>query len=62
METAIEPERVQVAINPQKRLLINVAGVFRGAQQVHGQAKHTLVVRAHQLLEGFLVAALRRPN
>ena len=62
MEAAIEPKRMQVAINPQKRLLINVAGVLRRAQQVHGQTEHTLVIRAHQLLKGILVAALRRPN
>ena len=36
----------------EKRLLIDVARLVRRAQQVHRDAQHTLVVRAHQPLEG----------
>ena len=53
---------VEVAVHPQKRLLVHVAGVLRRAQQVHGEPEHTLVVGAHQLLERVLVAALGRAN
>ena len=62
MKAAIETERVQVPVNPEKRLLIDVPGVLRRAEQIHGQPEHTLVVGADQLLESVLVAALCRPN
>ena len=62
METAIEAEGVEVAVDPQKGLLIHVARIFRRPQQIHREPEHTLIVRAHQLLKGILVAALRRPN
>ena len=62
MKAAIEAERVQVAIDPQKRFLVDIARVFRRTQQVHGQPEHTLVVSADQLLKSVLVAALGGPN
>jgi hypothetical protein len=62
METAVEPERMQVPVHPQKRLLIHVSRIFRRSQQIHGEPEHTLVVCAHQLLKGILVAALGSPN
>jgi hypothetical protein len=62
MEATIEPEGVQIPINPEKRLLVNVARILRRAEEVHGQPEHTLVVRANQLLESVLVAGLGRPN
>ena len=62
MKTAIEPERMQVPVDPRKRLLVHVARIFRRPQQVHRQPEHTLVVRADQLLKSVLVAALGRPN
>ena len=62
METAIEPECVQVPIDPEKRLLVNVARILRRAEEVYGQSEHTLVVCADQLLESVLVAGLGRPD
>jgi hypothetical protein len=62
MKAAIEPERIEVPVDPQERFLVDIARIFRGPQQVHGEPKHTLVVSADQLLEGVLVAALGRPN
>jgi hypothetical protein len=62
METAIEAERMEVPIDAQKGFLIYVSGIFRRTQQIHSEPEHTLVVCAHQLLKGVLVAALRRPN
>ena len=62
MEAAIEPEGVQIPIDPEKRLLVYVARILRRAEEVHGQSEHTLVVRANQLLESVLVAGLSRPN
>ena len=62
MKTAVEPKRMQVPIDPEKRFLVHIPRVFRRPQQIHGQPEHTLVVRADQLLESVLVAALGRPN
>ena len=50
------------AKHAQESLLKDVTCVFLGAQQVHGEPEHTLVVRADQLLEGVLIAALDCPN
>src|ERR1035438_7046307 len=41
MEAAIEPKRVQVAIDPEERFLVDVARVLRRAKEVHGQPEHT---------------------
>jgi hypothetical protein len=62
MEGAIEPERVQVAIDPEKRFLVDIARVLRRAEKVHGQSEHTLVVGANQQPESVLVAGLGRPD
>jgi hypothetical protein len=62
MEGTIEPEGVQVAIDPEERFLVDVARVLRRAEEVHGQSEDTLVVGANQLLESVLVAALGRPD
>jgi hypothetical protein len=53
---------MNVPVDPQKSFLIDVAGVLGGTQQVHGEAKHTLVVSPDQLLEGVLVTVLDRAN
>ena len=52
----------EVAVHPQKRLLVDIPGVFGRPQQVQGELEHTPVVGAHQFLEGVLVAALRFPD
>jgi hypothetical protein len=62
VKAAIEPERIEIPVDPQKRLLVNIPSIFRGPQQIHGEPEHTLVVSADQLLEGILVAALGGPN
>src|SRR5579864_6093215 len=62
MEAAIEPEGMDVAVDPQKRFLVNVPRVLWGAEQVHRHPQHTLIVSAHQPLKRVLVAALHRPN
>ena len=62
VKAAVEPERMNVPVDPQKGFLINIAGVLGGAQQVHGEPKHTLVVSADQLLEGVLITVLDRAN
>jgi hypothetical protein len=46
----------------EERLLVHVPGVFRGAQQVHGEPEHTLVIGADQLLKCILVSALGGPD
>jgi hypothetical protein len=53
---------MQVPEHTEERFLVHVPGVFRGAQQVHGEPKHTLVIGADQLLEGILVSALGGPD
>jgi hypothetical protein len=62
VEAAIEPERIEVAVDPEKRLLVDIPRVFRRPQQGHGEPEDTLIVSADQLLESVLVAALGRPN
>ena len=53
---------MQVPIDPEKRLLVDVASILRRAEEIHGQAEHTLVVSADQLLESVLVAAPGPPE
>jgi hypothetical protein len=62
MKAAVEPERIEVPVDPEERFLVDIPRIFRRPQQVHGEAEHTLVVSADQLLEGVLVSALGRPN
>src|SRR5258708_5607999 len=62
VEAAIEAEGVNIAIDPQKRFLINIPRVFGRPHQVHGEPEDTLIVRANKTLEGVLVAALHCPN
>src|SRR5262249_13268948 len=62
MKTTVEPKRMKVAINAQKSLLINIVGVFRGAQKVHRQSEHTLVIGADELLEGGVIPLLSGPD
>jgi hypothetical protein len=62
MKAAIEPERLEVPVDAEKRFLVDIPRIFRRPQQVHGEPKHTLIVSADQLLERVLVAALGRPN
>src|SRR5580658_4053875 len=58
MKTTIEPEFVQVFIDPQERFLVNVLRILGRPQQIHRQAEHTLVVGANQLLKRGAVASL----
>ena len=62
LKAAIEAERIEAPIDPEEGFLVDIARIFRGPQQVHGEPKDTLVVSADQLLEGVLVAALGRPD
>jgi hypothetical protein len=62
MEAAIEPERIDAAEHAQKSLLKDVTCVFLGAQQVHREPEHTLVVSADELFESVLIAALNGPD
>jgi hypothetical protein len=62
VETAIEPERMQVPEDPEERFLVDIAGVLGGAEKIHGQPEHTLVICPDQLLKSILVARLGRPD
>src|SRR5579864_3573234 len=62
MKTTVETERVQIPVDPQKYFLIYVVSVLGRLQQVHRQPEHTLVVGAYELLEGGMIARLRRPD
>ncbi len=55
-------KRVQVLVHPQERFLINVVGVLGRPKQIRGQPQDILIVQAHQLLKGALIALLSRPN
>jgi hypothetical protein len=62
METAVEPEVVEVSVDPQECFLIDVTGVLRGAKEVKREPKHTLVVGLDKLFEGVMIASLRRSD
>jgi hypothetical protein len=62
MKAAVESKCMQVLEHPQKRLLINIVGVLGRPKQIHGQPQDVLIVQAHQLLEGALIAPLSCPN
>src|SRR5579863_3788317 len=62
MKTTVETESMQIAKHPEERILIDIMGVLGGPQQVHREPEHTLVVRAHELLEGDVIARLSRPD
>jgi len=62
MEAAIKAKAVQASVGAQKRLLVDIPGIVRIAEQIQGPTEHSLVVGAHQLLEGVLVASLRSPD
>ena len=53
---------MQIPVDLQKSLLVDVAGLFGRAQQVHRDAEHTMVVRPHQTLKGVLIALLGGPD
>ena len=53
---------MEVFIHPQKRLLVDVMGVFGRSKQVEGKPQNVLIVQTHQLLKRVLVAPLSRPN
>ena len=57
-KTRFRPEVTQRAVNLQERLLVKIPSLFRGMHDLHRQAKHVLIVGAHQCLEGFGVAFL----
>ena len=61
-ETAIEAELGQVAIDAEKGLLIDIAGVFFGAQQIVGHAQNLMVVRPHKFVKRARIAALCGAN
>src|SRR5579859_3337943 len=58
MKAAIEPERMNVPVDPQEGFLINIPCVLGRTQQIHSEPQHTLIVGANQLLEGILVTTL----
>ncbi len=62
MEAAVETKRVQILVHPQERLLVNVVGVLGRPKQIQRQPQNILIVQAHQLLKGALIALLSRPN
>src|SRR5712671_3825920 len=59
VETALEAETMQVAVNFQEGLLINVARVLRTLHQIQRQPQHVAVIPAHQFLERSPVSNLR---
>ena len=62
LKAAVETERPEVTVDPQKRLLIDVVGVILGAKHVHGNPQNTAVVLPDQPLECIVIAGLRRAN
>ncbi len=62
MKAGVEAEAGQALVGPQEGFLVNITGVFRAAQEVHGAAQDTLVVSAHQALEGVMIAFLGGPD
>jgi hypothetical protein len=59
-EAAIEPERMQVPVDPQEGLLVDIAGLLRRTEEVNGDAEDILVIRVDQRRKGVLIALLRR--
>src|SRR6266851_419492 len=59
VETALEAEAMQVAIDLQECLLVNVARVLRTLHQIQRQPQHVAVIPAHQFLERSPVSGLR---
>lgn len=62
VKAALEAEIVQVAVDLEEGVLIEVAGVFGAARQVHRQAQNILVVAAHQFVESGPAARLCRAH
>lgn len=62
VEAAIEAEGVEIAMDAEEGLLVDIAGVLLGAQEVEGEAEDGLIVGVDELLEGELVARLRRSD
>ena len=58
VETAIEAERVEVAVNAEKGFLINVRRIVRRAQKIQCEPENTLIVGLDQLGKGVLIALL----
>lgn len=50
----------QVAMDPQKRLLTNMASVLDRPHSIHGQAQNTLIMSPNEGGNRLLVAPLRR--
>jgi hypothetical protein len=51
---------MQVPVHPQERFLIDIAGVLRRPEEIQRKPEHTLVIGLDKLLEGVLIALLRR--
>ena len=62
VETAIEAELGEVAVDAQEDFLEDVAGVFLRAEQIVGHAQDIVVVRAHKFVESAGVATLGGAN
>src|SRR5712664_3896341 len=59
VETALEAEAMQVAVNLQESLLVNVARVLGTFHQIQRQPQYVSVIAAHQFLERSPVSRLR---
>jgi len=58
IETALEPEAMQIAIGAQEAFLINVARIFRTMHQIQRQAENIAVVTADEFLKRQAIAGL----
>ena len=59
-ETALKPELPEAAVGPQEHLLVSIAGIVRGAQDVESHAEHGTVMQPHELLESVSITPLGR--
>jgi hypothetical protein len=59
VEVLVRPEAVEEAVGAEVDLLRGVARLVGGAEHPVGDRRHASLSERHQLLEPFLVAALR---
>jgi hypothetical protein len=62
VKRAFKAESIEVAIGPEKGLLVDILGVFLGPGNMHGKPEHSLIVISDQFLECGSVALLCATN
>jgi hypothetical protein len=62
VKAALEPEAMEIPVNPQEAFLVNISRIFAAMNQIQGEPQHFSVIAPDELLEGQTVSRLRIPN